>query len=123
MKVLLSIKPAFADSIFDGTKKYEYRKAIFREESVTTVIVYATKPVGKVVGEFSIGGVIEVHPVKLWGLTKEHAGITRKFFDEYFASRSRAYAIEVKNPRRYTKPKDIDAFIESGVAPQSFCYV
>lgn len=26
MKVLLSIKPEFADEIFNGTKRYEYRR-------------------------------------------------------------------------------------------------
>ena len=29
MKVVLSIKPQFANKIFDGTKKFEFRKAIF----------------------------------------------------------------------------------------------
>ena len=29
MKVLLSIKPEFASKIFEGTKRFEYRKAHF----------------------------------------------------------------------------------------------
>ena len=31
MKILLSIKPEFAERIFDGSKKYEFRKVIFRK--------------------------------------------------------------------------------------------
>ena len=34
MKVLLSIKPEFADKIFNGTKKYEFRKEIFNGSEV-----------------------------------------------------------------------------------------
>ena len=30
MQVLLSIKPEFAESILAGSKKYEFRKVIFR---------------------------------------------------------------------------------------------
>ena len=30
MKVVLSIKPEFANKIFDGTKKFEFRKSIFK---------------------------------------------------------------------------------------------
>jgi predicted transcriptional regulator len=30
MKVLLSIKPQFAEMIFSGTKKYEFRRSVFK---------------------------------------------------------------------------------------------
>ena len=53
MKVLLSIKPEFVQEIFTGKKKYEYRKAIFTR-SVDKVVVYSTKPVGMIVGEFTV---------------------------------------------------------------------
>ena len=54
MKILLSIKPEFVEEIFSGRKKFEYRKAIFTNKKVTSVIVYSTMPVGKIVGEFTI---------------------------------------------------------------------
>ena len=34
MKALLSIKPEFADKIFAGTKRYEFRRAVFKKEGV-----------------------------------------------------------------------------------------
>jgi len=49
MKILLSIKPEFVEEIFSGRKKFEYRKAIFTNKKVTSVIVYSTMPVGKIV--------------------------------------------------------------------------
>ena len=36
MKVVISIKPEFANKIFDGTKKFEFRKSIFKNEDVKT---------------------------------------------------------------------------------------
>lgn len=56
MRVLLSIQPEYAEKILNGTKRFEYRKAVTRNESVRTVVIYATMPVGKVVGEFEVGG-------------------------------------------------------------------
>ena len=57
MKVLLSIKPEFVQEIFTGKKKYEYRKAIFTR-SVDKVVVYSTKPVGMIVGEFTVENIL-----------------------------------------------------------------
>ena len=34
MKVLLSIKPEFAEKIFDGTKLYEFRRSIFKNKNI-----------------------------------------------------------------------------------------
>jgi len=34
MKVILSIKLEYANKIFEGTKKYEFRKAIYKTSNV-----------------------------------------------------------------------------------------
>ena len=39
MKVVLSIKPQFANKIFDGTKKFEFRKAIFKNQIVLNRVI------------------------------------------------------------------------------------
>lgn len=59
MKVLLSIKPEFVQEIFTGKKKYEYRKVIFTR-SVDKVVVYSTKPVGMIVGEFTVENILMI---------------------------------------------------------------
>ena len=58
MKVLLSIKPQYVESILSGKKSYEFRRMIFAAQ-IDTVVIYATKPIGRVVGEFGI----ELHHV------------------------------------------------------------
>lgn len=82
-KVLLSIKPQFVKAIFEGSKRFEYRKSIFKDKNINKVIIYSTMPVGKIVGEFDIECILEEHPIKIWNLTKQDSGITDKFFFEY----------------------------------------
>lgn len=123
MKVLLSIKPEYADLIFNGKKRYEFRRRIYKDVRVNTVVVYATKPVGKVLGEFTIKKIHSDSPNLLWKRTKRQSGISEDFFSHYFDGREIAHAIEVKDVVRYRKPKDISDFLPSGVAPQSYAYI
>ncbi|EAA9210075.1 ASCH domain-containing protein [Salmonella enterica] len=123
MKVLLSIKPEFAESILEGEKRFEFRKTIFRNKDVKTVVIYATMPVGKVIGEFDIADILSSEPSDLWKATKKYAGITRCFFDEYFAEKNKAFAIVVKDPKRYDKPLHLSELLPGAVPPQSFRYI
>jgi len=122
MKVLLSIKPQFALKIFDGTKKFEFRKSVFKNSNINTVVVYASSPMQKVIGEFTIAEIMEEEPEALWEMTKRHSGISKDFFDEYFFNRDRAFAIKVKDITRYKEPKELRDF-DLNFAPQSFVYL
>lgn len=123
MKVMLSIKPEFVKEIADGKKHFEYRKSIFKKNNIESVVVYATKPYGKVVGEFLIDHILEENPDKLWYLTSEFSGISKSFFNEYFAGREVGYAIKIKEFIPYEEPLDLSFFDTIKNAPQSFCYL
>ena len=123
MKVLLAIKEEFASKIFDGSKQYEFRKSIFKDDRVKTVVVYVSSPVQKVIGEFDIDTVINDSPDRLWKLTKTQSGISKEFFDLYFANRNNAYAIKIKQTRMYRQPKNLMADFNIGFAPQSYVYL
>ncbi len=123
MKVLLSIKPEFANKILSGEKKFEFRKSLFKRDGIKTVLIYATMPVGKVIGEFDIDHIISSTPQKIWVETREFSGITKSFFDSYFINREMAHAIKVKKTRRYDAPQRLED-IRSGLkAPQSYVYI
>ena len=122
MKVLLSIKPEYAERIFSGDKKYEFRRVVFKNTEANTVVVYASAPISKVVGEFEIGGILADSPEQLWEVTKKHAGIDDNFFFEYFSGRNVGYAIKVKNPKKYSKALDVREHF-SLAPPQSFAYI
>lgn len=123
MKVLLSIKPEYAEKILTGKKRYEFRKSIFKNSSVKTVVIYATMPVGKVVGEFDFDEVLSDSPQAIWAETSKYSGITKKFFNSYFDGREKAHAIKVRSVRRYDVPVSLQEFVPSGSAPQSFRYL
>lgn len=122
MKVLLSIKPEFANKIFDGSKRYEYRKTLFRRKDVDSIVVYASFPVCRVIGEFMIVNILRDNLDSLWEETKNYAGISREFYDSYFANKEFAYAIEVGNFKRYEEEITLqDLGVQT--APQSFIYI
>ena len=123
MKVLLSIKPEYAEKILSGQKRYEFRKAIFKNPDVKTVVIYATMPVGKVVGEFDFDEVLSDTPQAIWAETSKFSGITRKFFNSYFYGRGTAHAIKVREARRYDVPVMLTDIIPGGAAPQSYRYL
>lgn len=120
--VLLSIKPEFAHKIFEGSKKFEFRKQVFKDTSVKKVIVYSSSPEQKVIGEFEIETILSDTPNNIWIQTKLYSGISQEFYNEYFKGRDNAYAIKVASTKKYRKEKSLaDYNVQS--APQSFAYV
>lgn len=123
MKVVLSIKPEFAYKIFDGSKKFEFRKSIFKNTDIETVVVYASAPVKKVIGEFQIGRILNYNLETLWELTKEYSGISKEYFDEYFANREKGFALEIKSTEKFKQPKSLQDDYKIITPPQSFVYL
>lgn len=122
MKVLLSIKPEFANKIFDGTKLFEFRRAIFKNPNIKTVVVYASSPVQKVIGEFEIDHILKQDIKSLWFNTAKHSGIQKDYFHQYFNGREFGFAIKVKNPKLYKKAQSLKDDYKK-LPPQSFCYL
>jgi len=123
MKVLLSIKPEFAEKILDGSKKFEFRKGIFKNSEITTVVIYATMPVGKVVGQFQIADVLTDNPESLWNKTKRYAGISKSFYDSYYEGRDKAVAIKIGSVERFSAPQPISSLGINIKPPQSYLYL
>lgn len=122
MKVLLSIKPEFAEKIFDGSKRYEFRRSLFKNKDISTIIVYASSPVQKVIGEFDIDQILNDEIQTLWNHTKEYSGISEERFYEYFTNLDKGFAIKIKETRRYKKAKSLKEDYNLN-PPQSFLYL
>lgn len=123
MRVLLSIKPQYAARILSGEKRFEFRKTPFRlSTSLSAVVIYVTAPVSKIVGEFTLEGILCDKPSALWKLTAPYAGISATAFFEYFQGREKGYALQIGRVQRYACPLNLS---DIGVkhAPQSFIYL
>lgn len=122
MKVILSIKPEFAEKIFNGSKKFEFRRRLYKNKDVKAVIVYASAPISKIIGEFEIGSVLHDDLNSLWKRTNQYSGITEEYYHNYFRGRESGYAIAVKKAEKYEQPKCIKESFGL-TPPQSFAYV
>lgn len=122
MKVLLSIKPEFAEKIFNGTKKYEFRKSIFKNKNVDTVVVYASSPLQYVIGEFKIETILSDNVDRIWEQTHESSGISEDFYRMYFAHKTNAFAIKIGRVIKYKRHKRLSEY-NVAFAPQSYVYL
>ncbi len=125
MKILLSIKPEYAEKILKGDKGYEFRKTLPKRFPLAgkTVVIYACRPIGKIIGEFSIETVISGRPDRVWNETKDQAGINWEYFDHYFSRSTTANALKIKTVKRYEKAKSLVSVLGHHHPPQSFCYL
>ena len=122
MNAIMSIRPNFCKLIFDGQKRYEYRKRVFRRLDVDKVYIYASKPISKVVGYFTIKRIICESPSMVWDMTHKQGGITKKQFNDYFKGNKIAHAIEIDEVVKINpiNPKEV---IKGFTAPQNYCYL
>lgn len=119
--ILLPIKPQYIERILSGEKKFEYRKRISNCD-IDRIIIYSTAPIKAVVGEVEVKGTLSMSKTALWEYTKEHSGISRTKYREYFAESKIANAYILGKACRY--PENI-ALDKLGIkcAPQSFLYL
>ena len=120
-KILMSIHPVHVEKILSGLKKYEYRKTKCKK-TIDAIVIYATYPIMKVVGEVEVSSVTEDAPDMMWDRTKDGAGIDYSFFNNYYKGRNKAVAYHLGNALKYKQPKEL---VEYGIkaAPQSFIYI
>lgn len=71
----------------------------------------------------NIDTILKSDPESLWQQTKSGSGITYNYFEQYFQGKEHAYAIQVKNARRYTKAYRLSEKYPGVIPPLSFCYV
>ena len=121
-KVLLPIKPKYARQILNGSKTFEYRKNRFRRNDVDTIVIYATSPIKKVLGEAKLIDVLEATPKNIWDKTSYSGGIDKKNFDKYFEGRSKAFAYALGEVKVYKTEKSLKEF-NINYYPQSFVYI
>ena len=124
--LLLSLKPRYANLVFDGLKKVELRRRSPKNLEGRDVFVYVTNPDRILRGGFKVGNVWIGSPEEIWEIVSESAGLDKLDFDAYYAGRDVAYAFEIVEPLEYKNPLTLDALkrmFRDFVVPQSWRYV
>ena len=119
---LMSIHPQHAFAILRGEKTVEFRKRSFRRP-VEHVLLYATAPVRRLVGYFTIAEVEEASPTAIWDRHGRRGAISRSCFREYYRGTKTAVAIVVDEPIAFDRPRPLTDLLPGGYTPQSFLYL
>lgn len=120
-KIMLAIKPEYVEKIFDGLKRYEYRRKC-PNHPISQIVVYETKPVSKVVGTVDVDEMLGTAPHVLYDITKKWAGISEYGYNDYFKGSNVAYAYSLNHPVIFSRPASIEEYGLRG-APQSYVYL
>lgn len=118
---VMAIHPRYADAILKGDKLVEFRKRKLAED-ITTILIYATAPVQKVIGEFSIRETVVGAPAAIWAAYGAVGVIDEISFGDYYSSSTNAVAFVVDEATRYARPHEL-AELKAASIPQSFYYV
>lgn len=122
---LMSIKPKYAYRIFTGIKKFELRKWFgIMPEQGSIVVVYASGSVKAIIGEFRVGRIIRGTPSEIQRFLEleTETGVSREDYNYIHGSKN-AMAIEVIEPRLYSKPitlKELRSILPGFMPPLSF---
>lgn len=120
--VLLSIDPEWAAAILAGRKQWEYRRTPPAQTPPYPSVLYATQPVGAVVGQARIGGVEDRAIDALVARTVEETPHAPEDVFDYFEDCRTGTALQITAARRFPRPVGLDEF---GIdhAPQNFQYL
>jgi predicted transcriptional regulator len=124
--LLLSIRPQYAEKIFDGTKKVELRRIKPNVNSGDTVFVYVSSPVKALRGKFIVDKVLQEAPEKLWEQIKNDVGLTKEEYKSYFEGASFGFGIYLKAVQDMPSPLSLGELRElwsNFHPPQSYKYL
>lgn len=124
--LLFSLKPHYADLVFEGLKQAELRRRITPFMENRDVYIYVSSPVQRLRGGFRVGHVWKGSPDEIWNEVSELASIDKRDFDAYYAGRTIAYALKITDVWEYEHPADLTVLrnrFPQFIVPQSWRYV
>jgi predicted transcriptional regulator len=90
---LISIRPSFANAIFNGSKTVEVRRKIPPIKLGIRLWIYVTKPVGEVRGVARVAEIVEGDPDTVWHACGPRTGLARADFYNYLDGSAKAYGL------------------------------
>lgn len=124
--ILLSIKPQYAEKIFEGSKTVELRRVFpKRIKQGALVLIYVSSPVKSLSGSFKVVRVVKKPVKELWKIVNKKAGVTYEEFNTYYEGTSVGVAIFFTEVCRHRNPielKDLKKKVLGFSPPQGFRY-
>lgn len=125
-RLLLSLKPLYAEAILAGTKTIELRRTRPRINVPTEALIYASSPRCALIGTCRVTDVLEFTPKGMWRLHRHRASIEFAAFKEYFDGCETAYGLVIEAasrlPNEVTLPRIRNTW-DGFQPPQSFRYL
>lgn len=126
--VLFSMKPRYADLVFQGLKTAELRRRIFLSDSEEDrdVFIYVSSPEQLLRGVLKVKHVWKGTPQEIWNEVSRLVHVEKKDFDAYYKSRKIAYALRIDEVYEYENPASLDTLrkkFTQFVIPQSWRYL
>jgi predicted transcriptional regulator len=103
-KLVMSMRPEYADRIFSRRKLVEFRKKFSVKWRGCKAVVYGTKPLGALMGEVTLRNVTYGTPDDIWEAFGTMGGCTREEFSKYAGNSDGVYAIELSDVTPYISP-------------------
>ena len=99
-EAIVSIHPKFANAILAGTKTVELRRRIPPIKIGTRLWIYATQPIGAVIGTVTVEAIVRAAPDVIWDTCADRADVSRLEFDRYFSGASKAIGISLRGAQK-----------------------
>lgn len=123
--ILLSLRPQYADPLFNGLKTAELRRSVPKSE-VSDVYIYVSSPDRILYGGFTLRQVWSGTLDEIWEKYEHLACVEKEEYFAYFSGRSTAHALEVANVWKFENAVGLHALrnkFANFAAPQSWRYV
>ena len=125
-EILISLKPKYADHIFEGSKTVELRKRRLNVEPGTRVWIYATTPVAALRGYAKLAYVKTGTPAQIWRTLGKQTGVSKDEFEAYFDTSKQAHALvltEVMEMKKTLSLVQIREAVGNFHPPQFYCHL
>ena len=106
-QVMISLRPVYGKLVLSGSKTVELRNRVVRIDPGTTIWLYLTRPVGKIVALADVSSVIHGRPPEIWERFHQRMCIDRPQFDDYVGDRVCVSALVLACVRKLDKPVPI----------------
>lgn len=102
-EAIISIHPRHAHAILEGAKTVELRRRIPSVSIGTRLWIYATRPLGAVIGTVTVERVVRGEPEEIWLKFGHQTGIEWPEYEAYFDGAQEAICLILRDAQRSLK--------------------